>query len=119
MEIKVKDPKIDELLKLEANPSENDTEPGWSVKMPAGDSIFITLQDGKWEVRHNDTVDPDFVRAIGEAISPSSDNKEQTWEDRKNPENVSDERDAEKLLLQKKEADIRKRNLTGNSGPEP
>ena len=112
MKIKVKDPHTNEILQLEATPAENDKEQGWSVTLPAGNSIFIVLRRGEWKVRHNETIEQDFVNAIGKAINPSSGKSEQTWEEPKNPEKASDERDLEKLLRQKKEAEIRKNNLT-------
>jgi hypothetical protein len=70
MKINVKDPQSGEILELEANPAENDKEPGWSVILPAGNSVFITLVEGEWEARHNETIEPDFLKAIGEVINP-------------------------------------------------
>lgn len=118
MRIEVKDPKTSKMLELEANPAENNKEPGWTVILPAGDSIFITLTEGEWQVRNNDKIEANFVNAIGEAINPSSRKKEQSWNNPRDPEGASDERDTEKLLRQKKEADIRKDNFEGNSEPK-
>jgi hypothetical protein len=118
MKINVKDPQSGEILELAANPAENDTEPGWSVILPAGNSVFITLLEGKWEARHNETIEPDFIKAIGEAINPSSGDQKKTLEIPKNPENASHEWDIEKLSREKKEAETSKRHLPGNE-PKP
>ena len=114
MKINVKNPQSVEILELEANPAKNDKEPGWSVILPAGNSVFITLVEGDWEARHNETIEPDFLKAIGEAIHTSSGNQKKTGEIPKDPENAWYERDIVKLSRQKKEAQISKRNLAGN-----
>ncbi|MEJ6980127.1 hypothetical protein WG906_06680 [Pedobacter sp. P351] len=118
MKINVKDPQSREILELEANPAENDKEPGWSVILPAGNSVFITLVEGEWEARHNETIEPDFLKAIGEAINPLSGNQKNTMEIPKNPETSPDDSNIEKLSIHQKEAEISKRNLPGNE-PKP
>lgn len=114
MKINVKNPQSDEILQLEAYPAENDKEPGWSVILPAGNSIFITLVKGEWEIRHNKMIDQDLIKAIGEAINPFSGKREKTWEIPKDPERASDERNGEQLFRQRKDAEIRKSNLSGD-----
>lgn len=114
MRINVKKPHSDENLVLDATPAENDKEPGWSVILPAGNSIFITLVEGEWKVRHNKMIDPDFVKAIGEAINPFSGKQEKTWEIPKDPEKATDERNGEQLFRQRKQAEFRNNDLTGN-----
>lgn len=71
MKIKVKDPQSGKLLGLEANPCRNNQEQGWSVTLPAGNNVFITLRNNEWKVRHNEMVSSDLIRAIGEEINPN------------------------------------------------
>jgi hypothetical protein len=68
MKIKVKDPRSGKLLGLEANPCSNNQEKGWSVTLPAGNNVFITLKNNEWKVRHNEMVSSDLVKAIGKGI---------------------------------------------------
>ena len=117
MKIKVKYPSTSEILELEANPTENDNESGWTIILPSGNFIFIVLEGKQWKIREGDTIEPEFLSAIGKAINPWSGKKEQTWEVPKDPEKASDERDVEKLVRQKKEAEIRKKNLENGDKP--
>jgi hypothetical protein len=68
MKINVKDPQSGKLLGLEANPCRNNREEGWSVTLPAGNNVFITLKKDEWKVRHNEMVSADLVQAIGKEI---------------------------------------------------
>lgn len=43
-------------------------EEGWSVTLPAGNNVFITLRNDEWKVRHNEMVSADLIRAIGKVI---------------------------------------------------
>jgi hypothetical protein len=71
MKINVKDPVSGEVLGLEANPCRNNQEPGWSVTLPAGNNVFITLKNKEWKIRHNEMVSADLVNAIGKEIEPN------------------------------------------------
>jgi hypothetical protein len=68
MKINVKDPETSVILEHEAFESENDKESGWSILLPAGNSIFITSQQGEWKIRNDGTVNLNLVNAMGEAI---------------------------------------------------
>lgn len=68
MKIMVKHPQTGKMLEHHVQPATNDLEPGWSVLLPEGNSIFIVQQQQQWLVRNDETVDPDLVKAIGQAI---------------------------------------------------
>ena len=68
MKINVVDPESGKVLGLEANPCRNNMEDGWSVTLPAGNNVFITLRNDEWKVRHNEMVSADLIRAIGKVI---------------------------------------------------
>jgi len=71
MKINVKDPVSGKVLGLEANPCCNNQEKGWSVTLPAGNNVFITLKNNEWKIRHNEMVSADLVNAIGKEIEPN------------------------------------------------
>ncbi|MBC7914762.1 MAG: hypothetical protein H7Y07_11650 [Pyrinomonadaceae bacterium] len=93
MKINVIDPNSGANLELEATPAEINMQEGWSVIMPTGQSIFITLYKGCWEGRNNKIASTDLVNAIGRAILPSSAPYDSSLNAKEELQKNADERD--------------------------
>jgi hypothetical protein len=95
MEINIINSKSGLISKYEVTPTQNDQENGWSVVLSAGNSIFITSKEGKWEARHHADVSPQLVEAIGEAIRAYPGHQESSLMDAEIALKISDRQENE------------------------
>jgi len=70
MKITIKEPVTDREIELTAEPEDYNGDQGLRILFPTKDSFVIVQKDGQWNVMDDDTINPELIKAISEALHP-------------------------------------------------
>jgi len=70
MKLTIKEPATDTELELNAEPEDYNGEQGWRIVSPDKDSFVVVQKEGEWHVMDESDVNPELIKAIGEALRP-------------------------------------------------
>jgi hypothetical protein len=70
MKLTIKEPATDTPLELTAEPEDYNGEQGWRIISPDKDSFVVVQKDGEWQVMDEADINPELIKAIGEALRP-------------------------------------------------
>ena len=70
MKVTIKEPQTEREMDLNAEPEDYNGEQGFRIVFPSMDSFVMVQKNGEWNVMDDDTINPELINAIGEALRP-------------------------------------------------